>query len=192
MKRRREVRNKDRIGYLRYTGTLAFSSENKPNARPLLGLIKSLAENQSYKGKKDGYYSFTWGQLAPLRETYTNGKVKLSLEFKSARLRFIDLLVEAALAQAEGCTLSLSLKGEMIDFKALRDAAGIEDDGLEGEMGNFDVALTLDGNPVKVAAYPQASMLNIVADLNKESLKPSKLIRTLFKKVCINGGNRRI
>lgn len=190
--KKKTLKNKGKIGYLRYTGTLAFSSENRPNVDPLSHLVKNLARNQRYKGKKDGYYSFTWGQLTPLRETHTNGKVSLSLEFKSARLHFLDLLVDAVLTQAEGCVLSLSLKGGMIDFKALREAAGVENDGLDGELGNFNAVLPVDGCSVKVAAYPQASMLNIVAYLNKESLKPSKLIRILFKKVCMDGGDRRI
>ncbi|MGC8849056.1 MAG: hypothetical protein ACP5K1_01805 [Candidatus Bathyarchaeia archaeon] len=172
------------MGYFRYTGTLAFSSENRPDMNPLHSLIRSLAENQRYKGRIDGYHSFTWGQMTPLNETFHDGKVNLSLEFKSARPRFMDLLVEAALRQADECTLSFSVREDSIDFKALRELAvsgGV--DAGEGGMENFNVVLPVDGASVKVAAYPKASMCNIVAALNRESLKPSEMIRILFKKV---------
>ncbi|MBS7645287.1 MAG: hypothetical protein QW569_01740 [Candidatus Bathyarchaeia archaeon] len=201
MKKMRETgnRKKDkktrRIGYLRYTGTLAFTPENKPGVNPLHNLIRSLAENQRYKGRMDGYHSFTWGQLAPLNEAPLEGRTNLSLEFKSARPRFMDLLVEAALRQAEECTLSFSLRGESIDFKALREMAGSEagdgaGDGAgagaeagEERMENFNVVLPLDGASVRIAAYPKASMCSVVAALNRESLKPSEVIRIIIERV---------
>ncbi|MEM2123281.1 MAG: hypothetical protein QXE79_06555 [Candidatus Bathyarchaeia archaeon] len=183
MKKTRNTRNRGKIGYLRYTGTLAFSSENEPSVNLIHNLIGSLAEKQRYKGKRDGYYSFTLGQMMLLNEIHQDDGVKLCLEFKSARPRFLDLLVEAALRQAEECILAFSLKGESINFSVLKEMSVSGGDGVGEEIGNFNAVLPIDGVSVKVAAYPKASMLNIVASLNRESLKPSEMIRILFKRV---------
>lgn len=183
MKKTRNTRNRDKIGYLKYTGTLTFSSENRSRVNPVHDLVRSLAEHQRYKGRRDGYYSFTSGQVTLLNEVQHDDEVKLYLEFKSARPRFIDLLVEAALKQAEECILAFSIKGDSINFKALKEVSGLVDDGVGDESENFNVALPLEGASVKVAAYPKASMLSLLASLNRESLKPSEILRILFRKV---------
>ncbi len=194
MGKRREVKgNKIKVGFLRLSGTLTFKLENPSQVNPWPILIRSLSKVIRYKNNSDGYYSFTGGRVSPLKENRNEGEAELSLEFKSARPRFMDLLANTILARADECCVSFSLRG--IDFNVLREVLGLggDEDNIQIQpLDNFEGLLIFDGTKIKVAAYPGASMVNIIAKIKKESLEPSNIIRKFYRKVSKDEGKRRI
>ena len=156
---RKEKKCKRRkIGYLRLSGTLNFSSDSRRHTNPLLTLINSLSENLRYKGKQEEYHTFTSGRIYPLNVIRKGRKVNLIVEFKSARPRFMDLLVNKVLNQSDKCSMSFSLRGETINFNTLRELMGLEDTNIKiqsHKYENFEGVYPIDETPIKIAAIPR-------------------------------------
>lgn len=173
-----------KIGYMKLTGTLNLISEKK-GKNPWTLMMRELNKVIRYKGKRGGYYYFTHGYIQPLYEKKNKDTTELLIEFKSARLSFIDRMVNASLHIAEKCGLTFSIREVPVDFNALREMGELkkEDFSEIHEFDNFETPLTFDDVQLRIAAYPKASMINVLAKFTKESLNPSKIMRILFKKV---------
>jgi hypothetical protein len=187
-KEKKYKNNTQKIGYLEISGTLNFHSDKEPQINPLTTLIGNLSKTKQYKGKKDGYHTFTGGQISSLYEISNAMKVELTVKFKSARPSFMDKLVDNTLSQSDECNMSFSLRGLGINFESLREYVGLEEKAFSIQSfhyDNFEGFLPLDKTKIKIAAYPGASLVNILANFNKNSLKPSKIIRKIFKKVIL-------
>ena len=173
-----------KIGYMKLTGTLNIISEKK-RKNPWTLMIRELNKGIRYKGQRGGYYCFTHGFIQPLHEKRNNDSTELLIEFKSARLSFLDRMVNASLHIAEKCGLTFSIREIPVDFNALREMGGLKEEDFSeiNEFDNFETPLSFDDVQLRIAAYPKVSMINILAKFTKESLDPSKIVRILLKKV---------
>ena len=169
---------------MKLTGTLNLISK-KTGKNLWMLMMRELNKVIRCKGKRGGYYYFTHGYIQPLHEKISNNTTELLIEFKSARLSFIDRIVNASLHITEKCGLTFSIREIPVDFNALREMGGLKQEGFSEshEFDNFETPLTFDDVQLRIAAYPKVSMINVLAKFTKRSLHPSKIIRILFKKV---------
>ena len=146
-------------------------------------LIGYLKERMDLIGFTGGSYHFRDGAVSPFQPVQLKGEmIEVSLRFEKVNdLGFLRDLFEVGTREVDHCNLNCSLRGR-INFDRLKGK--VREYCLrwlgESEGGSFSSIMDVGGQIIRLTAYPEMNVINVLGEFRRGYMEPDKVIRSIL------------